>query len=101
MRTWSVSGTAFALCTRSSSLSMRTRTSMAGECSRRAGFRLFRGVLGGARAAVREQLAEAPRNRLRDELVHPAAEGCDLLDAARRDEAVLRARHHVHRLDVR
>src|SRR6266550_4185663 len=28
MRTWSVSGTAFALCTRSSSLSMRTSTSM-------------------------------------------------------------------------
>src|SRR4051812_20704154 len=28
MRTWSVRGTAFALCTRSSSLSIKTRTSM-------------------------------------------------------------------------
>src|SRR3954447_8134102 len=33
MRTWSVSGTAFALCTRSSSLSMRTRTSIAANPS--------------------------------------------------------------------
>src|SRR4051794_32283732 len=33
MRTWSVRGTAFALCTRSSSLSIRTRTSMAWKSS--------------------------------------------------------------------
>src|SRR3954469_6474717 len=33
MRTWSVSGTAFALCTRSSSLSMSTRTSIAANSS--------------------------------------------------------------------
>src|SRR3954454_22854421 len=31
MRTWSVRGTAFALCTRSSSLSISTRTSIAGS----------------------------------------------------------------------
>ena len=35
--TWSVRGTAFALCTRSSSLSIRTRTSMAVKCSRSGG----------------------------------------------------------------
>src|ERR1700704_4634774 len=33
MRTWSVRGTAFALCTRSSSLSMSTRTSITRESS--------------------------------------------------------------------
>src|SRR3977135_3475186 len=33
MRTWSVRGTAFALCTRSSSLSMSTRTSIVRESS--------------------------------------------------------------------
>src|SRR5438876_8867670 len=33
MRTWSVRGTAFALCTRSSSLSIRTRTSIAQKSS--------------------------------------------------------------------
>src|SRR3954470_23062241 len=101
MRTWSVSGTAFALCTRSSSLSMRTRTSMAIECSRRGGFHLFGRVFGRSRASLGEQLAEALGNRLRDELVHLPAERGDLLDAARGDEAVLRARHDVHRLDVR
>src|SRR5688572_23110618 len=33
MRTWSVSGTGLALCTRSSSLSMRTRTSITAQCN--------------------------------------------------------------------
>src|SRR2546422_9450472 len=93
MRTWSVSGTALALCTRSSSLSMRTSTSMA--------LSLLAGADGGSRSRLRVELAEAPGDRRRDELVDVAAEGGDLLDAARGDEAVLRAGHHVHRLDVR
>src|SRR5215218_1319434 len=93
MRTWSVSGTAFALCTRSSSLSIRTRTSMC--------FSLLLGADGGAGAAVREQLPEAPRHSLGHELLHLPAERRDLLHAARADEAHVRARHHVDRLDVR
>src|SRR5215211_1216234 len=40
MRTWSVSGTALALCTRSSSLSIRTRTSMTLQQSNRCATRL-------------------------------------------------------------
>src|SRR5215212_8973267 len=44
MRTWSVSGTAFALCTRSSSLSMRTSTSMnPRSLQRKAYFDTYRG----------------------------------------------------------
>src|SRR3712207_3838418 len=58
-------------------------------------------VLGRSRTAVREELAEPARDRLRHELVHLAAERGDLLDAARGDEADLRARHHVDRLDLR
>ena len=54
-----------------------------------------------ARATVRIQLCEALRDRGRHELVNPAAERGDLLDPARRDEAVQRARHHVHGLDLR
>src|SRR5262245_136671 len=92
MRTWSVSGTAFALCTRSSSLSMRTRTSMRSSLLLRADRR--------AGPPLREQLAEAARHGLRDEVVDVAAEGGDLLDAARGEEAVLRARHQVHGFDL-
>ncbi len=44
--------------------------------------------------------AEATGDRSGDELVDLSAERGDLLHAARGDEAVLRARHHVHRLDV-
>src|SRR5262247_132068 len=95
MRTWSVSGTAFALCTRSSSLSMRTRTSMAQKCTE-----LLGGRDGGSRAAVGVQLTEALGDRGRNQPVDVAAVRGDLLDPARRDEADLRARHHVDRLDV-
>src|ERR671935_1626967 len=94
MRTWSVSGTAFALCTRSSSLSMRTSTSM----SRRI---LLLRADGSAGPTAREELGEATRDGLGDELVHLAAERGDLLHAARRHEAVLRAGHDVDGLDVR
>src|SRR5438105_11734866 len=92
MRTWSVSGTALALCTRSSSLSMRTSTSMRPS--------LLAGADRGPRTRLRVELAEAAGDRRRDELVDVTAEGGDLLDPARGDEAVLRAGHHVHRLDV-
>src|SRR5919204_6810756 len=94
MRTWSVRGTAFALCTRSSSLSMRTSTSM----SRRI---LLLRADGSAGPTAREELGEATRDGLGDELVHLAAERGDLLHAARRHEAVLRAGHDVDGLDVR
>src|SRR2546423_14103128 len=58
-------------------------------------------VLGRPGPACREELLEPARNGLRHELGDVAAERRDLLDAARRDEAHLWARHHVHRLDVR
>src|SRR2546423_567625 len=58
-------------------------------------------VLGRAGPACREELLEPSRNGLRHELGDVAAERSDLLDAARRDETHLWARHHVHRLDVR
>src|ERR671919_1422332 len=93
MRTWSVRGTAFALCTRSSSLSMRTRTSMWR-------LSLLLRTDGRAGPALREELPESPRHGLRNEVVHVAPEGRHLLDAARGEEAVLRARHEVHRLDL-
>src|SRR5579862_606344 len=92
MRTWSVSGTAFALWTRSSSLSMSTRTSICRML-------LLVGQWGPA-PAVRESLPETARDGFRHELFDISAECGDLLHAARRDEAHLRARHHVHRLDV-
>src|SRR4030095_1689704 len=92
MRTWSVRGTAFALCTRSSSLSMRTRTSMRASLLLRADRR--------AGPTLREELAEPLGACLRHEVVDVAAEGRDLLDAARGEEAVLRARHQVHRFDL-
>src|SRR5919205_2573211 len=104
MRTWSVSGTAFALWTRSSSLSMRTRTSMSAasySCGPTWKSGLLAGVLGRPGPSVREEHLEPLRDRRRHELRHVAAERRDLLHAARRDEAHLRARHHVHRLDLR
>src|SRR3954463_5731925 len=93
MRTWSVSGTALALCTRSSSLSIKTSTSMAVSLLLRAER--------GAAASVREQLPEARGDRLGNQSVHLSAKRGDLLHAGRRDERDLRARHHEHRLDVR
>src|SRR4051812_38237921 len=93
MRTWSVSGTAFALCTRSSSLSMRTRTSIGGCSLLLVGYR-------GAATAVREHLLQAARHGERNELFDISAEGCDLLHAGARHEAHLRAGHHVDRLDL-
>src|SRR6476646_947695 len=92
MRTWSVSGTAFALCTRSSSLSMRTSTSIC--------LSLLLGACRGAAPPFREQLLEALGDGGRDEFVHVSAEGRNLLHAARGDERVERARHHVDGLDL-
>src|SRR4051812_4067717 len=92
MRTWSVSGTALALCTRSSSLSIRTSTSM--------GSSLLLRAERGAAPSVREELLEALRDRVRDQFVHCSAKGGDLLHAARGHERHLRARHHEDRLDV-
>src|SRR6187397_634952 len=99
MRTWSVSGTAFALCTRSSSLSMSTSTSMGDQSTGWTGLLLW--VEGSAWAAAGVQLGEARRDFGRHELLHIPAEGGNLLHAARGHEAELRARHHVHGLDVR
>src|SRR5437763_4013764 len=93
MRTWSVSGTAFALCTRSSSLSIRTRTSMI--------FSLLLVGQGSATSTVREHLFQAAGDGLWHELFDISAEGCNLLHPTRRDETHLRARHHVDGLDVR
>src|SRR5579862_4261874 len=92
MRTWSVSGTAFALWTRSSSLSMSTRTSICRML-------LLVGQWGPA-PSVRESLPQTARDGFGHELFDISAEGGDLLHAARRDEADLRARHHVDGLDV-
>src|SRR3954447_13395118 len=93
MRTWSVSGTALALCTRSSSLSIRTSTSM--------GSSLLLRAERGAAPAVREELLEALRDRVRDQFVNLSAKGGDLLHTARGNKGDLRARHHEDRLDVR
>src|SRR6476646_7219356 len=68
---------------------------------RRAYARSFGRVLGRPRPAGREELLEPARDGLRHELGDGATEGRDLLHATRRDEAHLRAGHHVHRLDVR
>src|SRR6516225_3621757 len=94
MRTWSVRGTALALCTRSSSLSMRTRTSI-----RRSSLLLVTDR--GAAAAVGEHLLQAACDGRGYQLFDISAEGCDLLHPARRDETDLRAGHHVNRLDLR
>src|SRR4051812_25483656 len=87
MRTWSVSGTAFASCTRLSSLSMRTRTST----------RVTPSTIGGGG----EPALERARHDGRNELLDGTAERGDLLDAARGDEAVLRGRRDPERLDLR
>src|SRR5688572_26400330 len=105
MRTWSVSGTALALCTRSSSLSMSTRTSMPGMvlASDDGGGRRLLLLLRAERpawTAVRVQLAEALRDGRGHEPLDVAAERRDLLHAARGDERELGARHDVHRLDL-
>src|SRR5579862_6465306 len=92
MRTWSVSGTAFALWTRSSSLSMSTRTSICRML-------LLVGQWGPA-PSVRESLPQTARDGFGHELFDISAEGGDLLHAARRNEAHLRARHHVDGLDL-
>src|SRR5919109_2791649 len=93
MRTWSVSGTALALCTRSSSLSMSTSTSMV--CGSLLLWRNRRATL-----RLREHLPEAARDRFRHELVDATPERRHLLHPARGEEAVLRARHEVHGLDL-
>src|SRR5258708_40307802 len=105
MRTWSVRGTAFALCTRSSSLSIRTSTSMvrkscSGGCRNGPAWGSFARVLGGPGPPGREELLEALRHRVRHEGGDVAAVRSDLLDAARRNKAHGRARHHVDGLDV-
>src|SRR6478672_12613367 len=92
MRTWSVSGTAFALCTRSASLSIRTSTSIC--------LSLLLGACRGAAPPFGEQLLETFRDCGRDQLVHVSPERRNLLHAARGDERVERARHHVHGLDL-
>src|SRR4051812_6784912 len=92
MRTWSVRGTAFALCTRSSSLSIRTRTSMA--------FSLLLGRQWSAASAVREHLLQAHGDSFWHELFYVSAERRNLLHPAGGDETDLRARHHVDGLDV-
>ena len=58
------------------------------------------GVERSAAHAVREELLEAPGDRLGHELVNVSPERGDLLHAARGDERVERARHHVHGLDL-
>src|SRR5829696_8343916 len=83
-RTWSVSGTGFALWTRSSSLSIRTRTSMAP----------FSSLPG-------EQLLQPRGHAPWDQLLDVPTERRQLLDAARAQETVLRAGHQVEGLDVR
>src|SRR3954447_12954168 len=106
MRTWSVRGTAFALWTRSSSLSIRTSTSMAwkssfGGCRNGPARGSFARILGGPGPAGREELPEALRHRVRHEGGDVPAVGGDLLDAARGNKAHRRARHDVDGLDVR
>src|SRR5712691_444164 len=105
MRTWSVSGTAFALWTRSSSLSIRTSTSMVwkssfGGCRNGPARGSLARILGGPGPAGREELLEALRHRVGHEGGDVAAVRGDLLDAAGRDEAHGRACHHVDGLDV-
>src|SRR5215213_3994312 len=94
IRTGSVRGTAFALCTRSSSLSMRTSTSI--------GPRMLLLLAERCPAStVREHLLQAPRDRVRNQFLDVSTERRDLLHPARGHEADLRTRHHVDRLDLR
>src|SRR4051794_22858039 len=76
-------GTPLALCTKSSSLSMRTRTSMAVVSS-----------------LARQLFLQPPGDGFRNEAFDVPAEGGELLDPARAEERVLRRAHQVHRLDV-
>src|ERR671925_1447241 len=71
---------------------MRTRTSMGS---------LFLRIFRGSRTAAREKLCKSTCYGGRHELVALPAEGRDLLDPARGDEADRRARHDVDRLDLR
>src|SRR5919109_2185058 len=71
---------------------MRTRTSMGS---------LFLRIFRGSRTAAREKLCKSTCYGGRHELVDLPAEGRDLLDPARGDEADRRARHDVDRLDLR
>src|SRR5262245_31094639 len=93
MRTWSVRGTAFALCTRSSSLSMSTRTSIRSS--------LLLGAYGSAGFRLREQLPEPLRDGCGNEGINVSTKGRDLLHARGRDEAELRIGYQVGRLDLR
>src|SRR6185369_16581618 len=81
--TWSVNGTCLALWTRSSSLSISTRTSMALPVS-----------------SARERFLQTLRNRLGHEVGDISTESGDLLHAARGEETVLRRCHEVDGLDV-
>src|ERR1700709_1277718 len=83
-RTSSVRGTFLALWTRSSSLSMRTRTSMAQRLSLSGGLFL-----------------QGPADSLRTESADVASEGGELLHATGAEETVLRAGHEVERVDLR
>src|SRR5215211_5204447 len=76
-------GTPLALCTKSSSLSMRTRTSMA---------------VGNSLA--RQLFLQPPCDGVRNEALDVPAKGGELFDPARAEETVLRRAHQVHRLDV-
>src|SRR3954452_1579228 len=83
-RTWSVSGTCLALWTRSSSLSISTRTSMALPVS-----------------SARDRFLQASRHSLGHELRDVASEDGDLLHSAGGEKTVLRRRHQVDGFDVR
>src|SRR3954471_1658136 len=76
-------GTPLALCTKSSSLSMRTRTSMAVVSS-----------------LARQLFLQPPGDGVRNEAFDVPAEGGELLDPARAEETVLGRAHQVHRFDV-
>src|SRR3954452_3523815 len=56
---------------------------------------------GGPASTVWEELPQTARDGWRHELLDISAECGDLLHSARGDEADLRARHHVDRLDLR
>src|SRR5512145_1037290 len=71
---------------------MSTRTSMRASLLLRADRR--------AGPSLREELPKTACHRGRNEVVDVAAEGRDLLDSARGEEAVLRARHQVHGFDL-
>src|ERR671918_744924 len=77
-RTWSVSGTGLALWTRSSSLSIRTRTS-----------------IGTSVSSAAELFLQPGGDIVWHEIVDVPAERGQLLDTARAQEAVLRGGHQV------